>query len=34
VKAFEQYADKIYRFTPGGEGILAEDRTPAASHPD
>jgi hypothetical protein len=32
--AFEQYADKIYRFTPTADGVIAEDVTPRSTHPD
>jgi hypothetical protein len=34
VRAFEQYADRIYRFIPTSGGVSVEDVTPKASHAD
>jgi hypothetical protein len=31
---FERLADKIYRFSPGVDGVRAEDVTPGSGHPD
>ncbi len=33
-RAFAEYADRIYRFTPTVEGVSVDDVTPGASHPD
>jgi hypothetical protein len=33
-RAFEQYADRIYRFAPAAGGVNVEDVTPRASHAD
>ena len=33
-RVFEQFADKIYRFAPGADGVVAEDVTPESTHPD
>ena len=33
-KVFERFADRIYRFSPGPDGVMAEDVTPVSGHPD